>query len=84
MFVSCVHWKVMEGSGVGSAGCLMLVDMYVDVHGECLYVCVTATSLLLSMAHMLCHVCRSCGVHERCGICMACWSVIYVVNFCCC
>ena len=30
MFVSCVHRKVVEGSGVGSAGC----GVHVDVHEE--------------------------------------------------
>ena len=34
MFVSCVHWKVAEGSGVGSAECSVHVDVYVDVHRE--------------------------------------------------
>ena len=27
---------------------------------------------------------KSCGVHEQCWVCMACWSVSYVVSFCCC
>ena len=33
MFVNCdcVHRRVVEGSGVGSAGC----GMHVDVHEEC-------------------------------------------------
>ena len=30
VFVSCVHRRVVEGSGVGSAGC----GVHVDVHGE--------------------------------------------------
>ena len=29
-YVSCVHRRVVEGSGEGSAGCLV----HVDVHGE--------------------------------------------------
>ena len=28
-------------------------------------------------------ICRSCGVHEQCWFCMACWSVSYVVKFYC-
>ena len=32
MFVSCFHREVVEGSGVGSAGCVV----HVDVHGEVL------------------------------------------------
>ena len=39
VFVSCVHWRGVEGSGVGSAGCLV----YVDVHGECVMLWVAAT-----------------------------------------
>jgi len=27
---SCVQWRVVESSGVGSAGC----EVHVDVHGE--------------------------------------------------
>ena len=30
VFVSCVHRRVVEGYGVGSAECVV----YVDVHGE--------------------------------------------------
>ena len=30
MFVSCVQKRVVEGSGVGSGGCVV----HVDVHGE--------------------------------------------------
>ena len=31
VFVSCVHRRVVEGSGEGIAGCVV----HVDVHGEC-------------------------------------------------
>ena len=31
MFVSCVHRKVVEGSGEGIAGCVV----HFDVHGGC-------------------------------------------------
>ena len=30
VFVICVHRRVVEGSGVGSAGCVV----HVDVHGK--------------------------------------------------
>ena len=30
VFVSCVHRRVVEGSGEGSGGCIV----HVDVHGE--------------------------------------------------
>jgi len=36
------------------------------------------------MAGVVCLAYRSCGVHEQWWICMACWSVSYVVNFCFC
>ena len=32
MFVSCVHSRVVEGSGEGIAGCVA----HVDVHGVCM------------------------------------------------
>ena len=53
----------MEGSGVGIVlhGC----EVHVDVHGEVM-LWVAATQLLLSMADMVCLVCRSCGVHKQC------------------
>ena len=38
VFVSCVHRKVMEGSGEGSGGCVV----HVDVHGECVMLWVAA------------------------------------------
>ena len=46
----------MEGSGVGSAGCVM----HVGVHGECVVLWVAATYLLLSMADMRDMVCLIC------------------------
>ena len=46
MFVSCFHREVVEGSGVGSAGCVV----HVDVHGEV---------LLWEAADVVCLVCRS-------------------------
>ena len=39
---------------------------------------------ILSMADMVRLVCRICGVHEQWWVCMACWSVSYVVKFYCC
>ena len=60
MFVSYVHREVVEGSGVGSAWCVV----HVDVRGEVL-LWEAATSLLLSMADVVCLVCRSyIGRHE--------------------
>ena len=38
VFVSCAHRRVVEGSGEGSGGCV--VD--VDVHGECIMLWVAA------------------------------------------
>ena len=38
LFVSCVHRRVVEGSGEGSAGCVV----HVDVHGECVTLWVAA------------------------------------------
>ena len=38
VFVSCVHRRVVEGSGEGSGGCVV----HVDVHGECVTLWVTA------------------------------------------
>ena len=38
VFVSCVHRRVVEGSGEGSAGCVV----HVDVHGECVMLWVAA------------------------------------------
>ena len=46
----------MEGSGVGSAGCVV----HVGVHGECVVLWVAATYLLLSMADMRDMVCLIC------------------------
>ena len=42
---------------------------------------VAAMYLLLSMADMVCLVCRNCGVHEQCWVGMVCWSLSYVVKF---
>ena len=75
--VSCVHRTIVEGSGLGSVGCIV----HVDVHGE-VVLWVAATQLLLSMTDMVCLVYRSCGVHKQCRVCMACWSVSY--KFYCC
>ena len=38
VFVSCVHRRVVEGSGEGIAGCVV----HVDVHGECVMLWVDA------------------------------------------
>ena len=65
--VSCMYRKVVEGSGVGSAGCVG----HVDVHGECVVLWVAAMQLLMSMAD-ICLACRSCGVHKHHYVCMAC------------
>ena len=35
---------------------------------------VAVTQLLLSVADMVCLICRSCGVHKQCAESMACWS----------
>ena len=56
--VSCVHKRVAEGSGdtgEGSAKCVV----HVDVHGECAMLWVDAMQLLLSMAGVVCRVCRN-------------------------
>ena len=59
----------MEGYGVGSAECVV----YVDVHGEVSYVVGGYNVIsLLSMVDMVCLVCRSGGVQEQCWFCMAC------------
>ena len=49
---SCVHRRVVEGSGEGIARCV--------AHGECAMLQVAAMQLLLSMAGILCLVCRNC------------------------
>ena len=54
-FSSCVHRRVVEGIGVGSAGCV--VD--VDVHGQWVMLWVATMYLLLSVADMVSLVCRS-------------------------
>ena len=41
---------------------------------------VGSAQLLLSIAGMVCLVCRNCRVHEQCWVYMVCWSVSYVVN----
>ena len=38
VLVSCVHRRVVEGSGEGSGGCVV----HVDVHGECVTLWVAA------------------------------------------
>ena len=53
---------MVEGSGLGSAGCVV----HADVHGECVVLWVAATQLLLSNTDMVCLVCRSCGVAQGC------------------
>ena len=68
----CTH-RVVEGSGLGSAGCVV----HVDVHGEWVVLWVAATQLLLSNADMICLVCRSCGVAQGC------WCVSYAAKLSC-
>ena len=79
--VSCVHSRVVEGSGLGSAGCMFSACWCAwrlsCVWGGCNEIAI------LSMADMVCLVYRSCEVHKQCWVCvyMACWSVSYVVKF---
>ena len=54
MFVSCVHRRVVEGSGV----CMLMSWGVSYVVGGCNVVAI------LSMADMACLECRNCGVHE--------------------
>ena len=62
MFGSCLHRKVVKGSGVGGAECVV----HVDVHEEWVMLCqVAAIQWLLSMADMVCFVCKSSRVHEQ-------------------
>ena len=51
-----MHRRVVEGSGVVSAGCVV----HVGVHGVCVVLWVAATYLLLSMADMRDMVCLIC------------------------
>ena len=51
----CIGGLIVEGIGVGSAGCV--VD--VDVHGQWVMLWVAAMYLLLSVAEMVSLVCRS-------------------------
>ena len=59
----------MEGSGVGSGGCVV----HFDVHGSELYIvgCCNVVAIL-SMAYVSLTVCRNCAVHEQCWVCMVC------------
>ena len=56
LLCATVHRSIVEGSGVGSAGC----EVHVDVHGEWVMLHVGGCNIL-SMADMVCLV---CGVHE--------------------
>ena len=58
VFVSCVHRRVVEDSGVGSAGVCWWVWGVRYILGT------AAIWLVLSMADMVCLVCRNCEVHE--------------------
>ena len=58
----------MEGSWEGSVGCVV----HGDVRGEC--VCcgwMQCSSYMLSMAGIVCLVCRN---WEQCWVCMVCWE----------
>ena len=59
MFVSCVQRRVVEGSVVGSRGCVVHVDM----HGELVMLSVAAMELLYCTWHRgsILPVCR--GLH---------------------
>ena len=69
MFVSDVRRGAVEGSGVGSAGC----GMHVDVHAwrVCFVLGGCNVVAILSMTDMVCLECRNC---EQCWICMVCWE----------
>ena len=60
----------MEGSWEGIAGCVV----HVDVHGEYVHVYVLGecSVVLLSMAGIVCLVCRNCGAVLGC---MVCWQL---------
>ena len=72
VFVICSHRRVVEGSGVGGIACWRS-------H-------VVSGCNLIATEHGRCGLScmQNCGVHEQCYICMACWSVSYALNFCCC
>ena len=36
---------------------------------------------MLWVAAMVLPVCRNCGLHEQCWICMVCWCLSYVAKF---
>ena len=87
VFVSCVQMRVMEGSVVGVAGCVVQVD----VHGKWVVFWVAemySVVAILSMADMAClnslYACRNFGVYDQCWVCVIYWSWSYVVKFYCC
>ena len=59
----------MEGSGVGSGGCVV----YFDCMGVSYVVGCCNVVAILSMADMVSlTLCRNCAVHEQCWVCMVC------------
>ena len=59
--VSSVHRRVIEGSGLGSAGCVG----HVDVHALRVS-CVVDCNCYCAWQDMVCLVRRSCVVHKQC------------------
>ena len=80
-FVNCtfcllcatVHRSIVEGSGVGSAGC----GVHVDVHGEWVMLWVAAIYWAWQIWSVL-------YVEFMSWVCIVCWSISYVVKFYCC
>ena len=63
----------MEGSGVGSAG-------WVVLGVQCMLMCM-GSEICCGRLQYSCYtehgrygLCRNCGVHEKCWVCMVCWS----------
>ena len=80
--VTCVYSRVVEGSGVSLVlhGCVV----HVDVHDEVICGWLQRNCY---WAWQMCSVLYAeaiKGVHQQYWACMACWSVIFVVNSCCC
>ena len=67
--ICCVHRRVVEGSGVGSAGCVVHVDMY----GE--WVVVGGCNLIATEHGMGCHICWRVLWSEQSWV--PCWWVSY-------
>ena len=79
--VCCVQRRVVEGSGVGSGGCVVHFMYTKSVECCGLLQC----SAILSMADIVCLDCmqKLCS-HEQCWVCMACRRLSYAVKFYCC